>query len=78
MELYRRKPCLQLFANKTAVTLIGAIKTRSVLTVFSLYTKSGRINKGDNKQTMKALTISDNDISLKQAIDYICTTKSEQ
>ena len=34
--------------------------------------------KGAYKQTMKALTIFDDDISLKQAIGDMCTTKSEQ
>ena len=30
------------------------------------------------KQTMKALTIFNDYISLKQVIDYMCSTKSEQ
>ena len=34
--------------------------------------------KGAYKQTMKALTVFDDYISLKQVIGYMCTTKSEQ
>jgi hypothetical protein len=33
--------------------------------------------KGAYKQTMKALTIFSDYISLKQAIGYMCTTKSQ-
>ena len=33
---------------------------------------------GAGKQAMKAVIIFDDDIPLKQAIGYMCTTKSEQ
>ena len=48
----------------------------SVLPVHQVGTVGKR--KGAYKQTMKALTIFNDYISLKQAIGYMCTTKSEQ
>ena len=51
-------------------------RSYSVLPVHQVRTV-GEI-KGAYKLTMKALTIFDDDISQKQAIGYMCTTKSEQ
>ena len=41
-------------------------------------TSQNRRIKGAYKQTMKALTIFNDYISLKQVIGYMCTIKSEQ
>ena len=80
--------CEQLFSEQTRLGTAAAMlrdvwhriqnmgRSYSVVPVHQVRTVG--LIKGAFKQTMKALTIFDDYISLKQVIGYMCTTKSEQ